>query len=322
MGARKLESRNPKPIRRRLNLKDSERPQAVVTIGVFDGVHLGHQALVRQVLDRAAALDAASVCVTFSPHPEDVLRPEAEIAHLATLSERTALLRALGVTDVLVFEFTRELSQLSPEQFLDLLLKRFRLRELWIGTDFALGRNRSGGPERLAAIGRQHHFTVHQFPPVEIEGAVISSSRIRQTLADGRVDEANRLLGRPYRLTGTVVEGDRRGRQLGFPTANVSLTERLAVPADGIYAVWVRVAGESDSRPGAASIGVRPTFGWGARRIEVYLIDYVGNLYGQELSIDFVAWLRPEERFESRDALVAQMRQDVRAARAILERQD
>lgn len=299
-----------------------ERLDAVVTIGVFDGVHLGHQALVRQVLRRAEAMGAQAVCVTFSPHPEDVLRPESGIVHLAPLDERTAFLSALGVSEVVVFEFTRELSQLSPEEFIDLLLARFRLRELWIGTDFALGRNRSGGPETLAAIGRQHGFTVHQFPPVEIEGETISSSRIRNALAEGHVDEAARLLGRPYRISGKVVVGDRRGRTLGYPTANLSLTERLAVPADGIYAVWARVAGEDVSRPGAASIGVRPTFGGGRRQIEVFLIDYDGDLYGRELIVDFVARLRGEEMFDSAEALIAQMNEDVRAARAVLGQED
>lgn len=300
----------------------SDLPEAVATIGVFDGVHLGHQALVRRILERAALRGAMSACVTFSPHPEDVLRPDSDIVHLATLPERAELLKALGVSEVVVFQFTHALSQLSPEEFLDLLLARFRLRELWIGSDFALGRNRSGTPDRLASIGAEHGFTVHQFPPVEIEGKVISSSRIRQAIGSGHVEEAGRLLGRPYRLTGTVVEGDRRGRLLGFPTANISLGERLALPGDGIYAVWVRIVGESDLRPGAASIGVRPTFGIGRRQIEVFLIDFEGDLYGRELALDFTARLRDEEMFDSVDALIAQMHEDVRSARSILDQAD
>lgn len=297
-------------------------PEAVATIGVFDGVHLGHQALVQRVLERAAASSARSACITFSPHPEDVLRPDSEITHLATLRDRTQLLERLGISDVVVFEFTRALSQLSPEEFVDLLLARFRLRELWIGSDFALGRDRTGGPERLAAIGREHLFSVHQFPPVEIDGEVISSSRIRRALAEGHVEEAGRLLGRPYRLTGVVVEGDRRGRTIGFPTANIALGERLAVPRDGIYAARVRISGETDVRPAAVSIGVRPTFGGGRRQIEAYLVDFDADLYRQEVAVDFVAHLRPELRFDSVEALVAQMNDDVRAARAILNGED
>ncbi len=296
--------------------------EAVATIGVFDGVHLGHQALIHQVITQASRLGVESVCVTFTPHPEDVLRPQIEIAHLATLDDRLALLKSLGISEVALFEFTLALSQLSPEEFIDLLLARFRLRQLWIGSDFALGRGRSGSPERLAEIGAEKGFTVHQFPPVVIEEQVISSSRIRQALAGGHVEEAGRLLGRLYRLTGIVVDGDHRGSTLGFPTANLSLRERLCLPADGIYAVWVRIAGEKDAHPGAASIGIRPTFGAGERRIEVYLIGFDGDLYGQDLSMEFVARLRGEERFDSTRALVAQMIEDVKATKAILGKED
>jgi riboflavin kinase / FMN adenylyltransferase len=297
-------------------------PETVATIGVFDGVHLGHQALVHQVISQAARLSAWSVCVTFTPHPEDVLRPQTEIAHLATLEDRLALLKSLGVSEVAVLEFTPALSRLSPEEFIDLLLARFKLRQLWIGSDFALGRNRSGSPERLAEIGREKGFTVHQFPPVVIEGQAVSSSRIRQALAGGHVEEAGRLLGRLYKLTGTVVEGDHRGVTLGFPTANLSMRERLCLPADGIYAVWVRIGDEEDAHPGAASIGLRPTFGPGERRIEVYLIGFDGDLYGSELSMELVARLRGEERFDSARALTAQMIEDVKAAKAILGKED
>lgn len=299
--------------------RKSDLPEAVATIGVFDGVHLGHQALIHQVITQASRVGAESACVTFTPHPEDVLRPQTEIAHLATLDDRLSLLKSLGVSEVVVFEFTPVLAQLSPEEFIDLLLARFRLRQLWIGSDFALGRNRSGGPERLAEIGREKGFTIHQFPPVVIEGQAVSSSRIRQALVGGHVEEAGRLLGRLYKLTGMVVEGDHRGVTLGFPTANVALRERLALPADGIYAVWVRIGNEKDAHPGAASIGIRPTFGGGERRIEVYLIGFDGDLYGMELSMEFVARLRGEERFDSAGALVAQMIEDVKAAKAILQ---
>lgn len=299
--------------------RDNDLPEAVATIGVFDGVHLGHQALIHQIIVHASRLGAKSVCVTFTPHPEDVLRPQSEIAHLAALDDRLDLLKSLGVSEVVVFEFTPALSQLSPEEFIDLLLARFRLRQLWIGSDFALGRNRSGSPERLAEIGNEKGFTIHQFPPVVIEGEVISSSRIRQALAGGRVEEAGRLLGRPYKLTGKVVAGDHRGITLGFPTANLALRERLALPADGIYAVWVRIGNEKDTHPGAASIGIRPTFGVGERRVEVYLIGFDGDLYGKDLSMEFVARLRGEERFDSTGALIAQMIEDVKVAKAILQ---
>lgn len=331
-------------------------PRAVATIGVFDGVHLGHQALVRKVVERAQRLRARSVCVTFSPHPDEVLRPESEIAHLAPLQDRLELIRSLGVSEVALLEFTPSLARMSPEQFMDLLLASFRLEELWVGSDFALGRGRAGSPERLAVIGRERGFQVLQFPPVEVGGQVVSSSRIRRLLAEGRVGDARQLLGRPYRLRGVVVEGDRRGRLLAFPTANLSVGERLCIPGDGVYAGWCQTGrgagaaslrrnrdevglegggeamvgvsdaghesrGATDTRrwyPAVANVGVRPTFEGKRRQVEIHLIGFEGDLYREELAVDFVACLRGERRFESAAALAAQIREDVRMARGIL----
>jgi riboflavin kinase/FMN adenylyltransferase len=292
-------------------------PEAVVTIGVFDGVHLGHQALIRKVVERAEQLGVVSGCVTFSPHPEDVLRPDSDIAHLAAVEDRLEAIKALGVSEVEVLAFTPSLAKKSPEEFIDLLLKRFRLVELWVGSDFALGRGRSGTPERLAAIGREKGFEVCTFPPVVVGGQVVSSSRIRRLLAEGLVEEAARLLGRQYRLRGRVVPGDGRGRTLGFATANLSVPERMCVPDNGVYAVWARVDRE-EYRPAVANIGVRPTFDGGARQIEVHLMDYGEELYGRELAVDFVARLRSEQRFDSATALVEQIGKDVAHARALL----
>lgn len=292
---------------------ENSRIKAVATIGVFDGVHLGHRALIGRVVQRATELGAQSACVTFSPHPEDVLRPERQVPFLATLEDRLALIRALGVSDVVLMEFTPSLARFSPEEFLGMLVQRFRLAELWIGADFALGRARAGSPARLAAIGAANGFDVRRFPPVEVAGDVVSSTRIRLLLTDGRVDEARRLLGRPYRLRGEIVVGDRRGRLLGFATANLSVSERLCIPSDGVYAVTCRTGG-SDVHPGVANIGVRPTFGSDRRQVEIHLIGYEGDLYGQQLAVDFVARLRGERRFESAAALVEQIQQDVREA--------
>ena len=290
---------------------------AVVTIGVFDGVHLGHQALISTVARRAAELGVTSGCVTFSPHPEDVLRPESDITHLAAVEDRLSAIKALGVAEVVVMEFTAALSQLTPEEFLDLLANRFRLRELWIGSDFALGKGRSGTPERLAAIGRESGFEVFRFPPVEIGGKVVSSSRIRQLLAEGQVREAAELLGRRYRLRGHVVSGDGRGRTLGFATANLAPKQRMCVPRDGVYVVWVETA-SGELYEGVANIGVRPTFHGKRRQIEVHLLDYQGELYDQPMVVDFVARLRDERCFESPAALVEQIGRDVAQARALL----
>ncbi|MHB0869778.1 MAG: bifunctional riboflavin kinase/FAD synthetase [Chloroflexota bacterium] len=293
-------------------------PEVVATIGVFDGVHLGHQALIRRVVERAALLGVPSACVTFSPHPEDVLRPDSDIAHLASLQDRLAIIEGLGISRVVVLEFTHDLSQLSPEEFLGLLEQRFRLRELWIGSDFALGRGRSGTPERLAAIGLEKGFAVCPFPPVELRGQVVSSSRLRRLLVAGEVEEAALLLGRSYRLRGLVISGDGRGRTIGFATANLAPDERMCVPGDGVYAVRARVEEEGEDRPGVANVGVRPTFGESGRQIEIHLLDFGGELYGKRLAVDFAARLRGEQRFETVDALKAQIAEDVRRARAVL----
>ncbi len=291
--------------------------EAVITIGVFDGVHLGHQALIRKVVERAAQRGMVSGCVTFSPHPEDVLRPRSDIAHLAAVEDRLATIKDLGISQVVVVEFTAALSQMLPEDFIGMLEEQFRLRELWVGADFALGRGRSGTPERLAAIGRERGFEVWTLPPVEIGGQVVSSSRIRRLLADGDVEAASLLLGRLYRLRGMVGSGDARGRTLGFATANLVPAERMCVPANGVYAVWARVDHE-EPRMAVANIGVRPTFDGQLRQIEVHLLDYAGDLYSRGLAIDFVARLRDELRFESANSLVEQIGRDVARTRQLL----
>jgi riboflavin kinase / FMN adenylyltransferase len=294
-----------------------QRKPAVVTIGVFDGVHLGHQQLLGNVVESSRRMHAESVCVTFDPHPDEVLRPGAAMVHLTSLEDRLALVRAAGITEIVLLEFTLELAQLSPEEFMGFLLRRFQLRELWVGSDFALGKGRSGSAERLAAIGAEHSFRVIELPPVEIEGQVVSSSRIRRFLADGQVESAAQLLGRPHRVAGEVVRGDGRGRGLGFPTANVAVDDRIALPGDGVYAVTCSMHGH-DTMPGVASIGVRPTFDGSDRRLEVHLLGFDGDLYGQRLSTDFVAFLRGEERFESAEELIRQMREDARQAEVAL----
>ena len=294
-----------------------DRPRAVITIGVFDGVHLGHQMLIRRVVERAAELGVEAGCVTFHPHPEDVLRPESDIPHLGALEDRLEAIRELGISLVEVIPFTWVLARETPEQFVDRLLTRFILRELWVGSDFALGRGRSGTPDRLARIGMVRGFRVFTVPPVEWGGEVVSSSRIRALLAEGRVEEAAELLGRPYRLRGRVVPGDGRGRHLGFATANLAVDERLCVPGNGVYAVWAVLDGEQP-RPAVANVGLRPTFDGSTRSIEVHLLDFADDLYGRLLAVDFVARLRGERRFGSVDALVEQIRQDITSARLLL----
>ncbi len=289
-----------------------------VAVGVFDGLHRGHQALIARAVARAAG--GRCVAVSFDPHPDLVLAKEfLARAPLTPIPEKQERLAALGA-ELHVLPFTRELAALSPEAFVDEHLVR-PLRPSWlvVGEDFALGRGRAGDVARLRAIGRESAFEVEAVPLLSDGGEPITSTRIRELLAAGRVAEAGSLLGRRYTLAGHVVRGDGIGRKLGWPTANLRLHEEKCLPSLGIYAVWARIAGEDRWRPGAMSIGVRPTFGGQAVTLEVHLMDWEGDLYGRELEVQFVDWLRPELSFDGVEALVAAIAADVALARQRLE---
>lgn len=285
-----------------------------VAVGVFDGLHRGHQALVARAVARAAG--DRCVAVSFDPHPDLVLAREFRaLPPLTPLSEKQERLAALGA-ELHVLAFTRELAALTPEAFVEThLVTPFRPGWLVVGEDFALGRGRSGDVPRLRALGQRHGFEVEPVPLLAEAGAVISSSRIRELLRAGRVADAATLLGRRFSLSGHVVHGDGMGRRLGWPTANLRLHEEKCLPSLGIYAVWARVDGAAGWLPGAMSVGVRPTFGGQAVTLEVHLIDWEGDLYGREVEVQFVEWLRPELRFDGAEALVEAIREDVRQAR-------
>lgn len=291
------------------------RPPVVATIGAFDGIHRGHQVLLRRVVERAGQLGLGSLCVTFDPHPDLVLYPERRLTYLSDRAEKERVLAELGLDHVLVFEFTRELSMLSPEEFLGLVQERYRLAELWVGSDFALGRGRSGTVATLAELGRAHGFEMHVLPPQRVDHEIISSTAIRTLLSQGEVRHANRLLGRRYRVTGRVVEGARRGRQLGFPTANIRPDPRRTLPADGVYAAVVPIDG-TEWRA-VVNLGGRPTFEEGERLLEAHLLDFSGELYGRDLSVELVERIREVKRFESIDALRDQISRDAEAARNV-----
>ena len=288
-----------------------------VAVGVFDGLHIGHRALFERARDRAQG--NACVAVSFEPHPDVVLAREFRpMAPLTPLPEKRARLARMGV-DLHVLAFTRELAALEPEAFVtQYLVAPFAPRWLVVGEDFALGRGRAGTVARLRELGGGHGFEVEAVPLERRDGEPVTSTRIRALLAEGRVAEAARLLGRSYGFTALVVGGDRKGRTLGFPTANLRLHDEQQVPAHGIYAVWARIAGEATWRMGAMSVGVRPTFGGGLRTLEVFLLDFEGDLYGRDLTVEFAAWLRPEQAFPGPEELVRAMRADVDAARAHL----
>ena len=298
----------------------SPGPPVALTIGVFDGVHRGHQVLIGEAVRRARLLGGQCIALTFYPHPRAVLMPGATVYELTSFTERLELIAALGVDVVATLEFTRALSMLSAEAFIELAQQHIALRELVVGSDFALGRNRAGTVPRLREIGQGRGFAVHAIEPIDLGGIRVSSSKVREVIAAGDIETATRLLGRFPRLEGIVVAGHKRGRTLGFPTANLALTAPYLLPANGIYAVYAETDGTS--LPGVANIGTRPTFGDNDRLVEVYVLDFDGDLYGRRLGVHLVKRLRDEVRFASVGALVEQMRRDAAAARAALAVQD
>ena len=300
--------------RQRLNRASPDR-ETVITIGVFDGVHWGHSHLLRRLIQLARP-DCQPAVLTFSNHPITVLRPGRQVAFITTPEQKADLLHQQGIELVVSLEFTTELAQLTAREFVGLLVKELRMKGLVIGPDFALGRNREGSAEVLQALGREMGFWVEILEPMLLDGVLVKSRVIRQTITDGEVETAARLLGREYSLTGRVVAGDRRGRELGFPTANLDIAPVMAQPGDGIYAAWAVVDGVR--RPAATSIGVRPTFGLTQRLLEVYILDFEGDLYGKDLEVQFVAKLRDQETFPNLEALVEQINRDVADTRLAL----
>jgi riboflavin kinase / FMN adenylyltransferase len=299
------------------------RGPSVVSVGVFDGLHLGHRAILERAIARARERAARAVVVSFEPHPDVVLRPGPfhAPAPLTPLEEKRERLLAMGVDELEVIPFTRELARLEPEDFVrEYLVRPFHPLALVVGKDFALGRGRSGDVKRLAAIGEVEGFEVEPVPLLDLEGERVSSTRIRELLSAGKVAEAARLLGRRYSLEGTVVTGHGMGRALGFPTANLRLHEEKLLPSDGIYAGWAAFGERREWRPAALSIGVRPTFDGRERQIEAFVLDWSGDLVGHEMGIELVDWIRPELRFESAAALIEAMGEDVAETRRRLAR--
>ena len=294
-------------------------PGTVLTIGAFDGVHRGHQALIGQVVARARASGRRSVVVTFHPHPAMVLAPERAPRYLTTPGEKVALLEGLGVDLVVLLPFSRKMASTPAREFMASLAHNLRFRELWVGTDFALGRGREGDVSRLRELGHDLGYEVYLFDPLQEGEEPVSSSRIRALLAEGRVEQASHLLGRYPSLSGEVVYGAQRGHTLGFPTANLEVRPERAVPANGVYAVFAVLG--SERYPAVANVGVRPSFDNGNRTVETHIFDFTQEIYGCDLVVEFVARLRDERRFEDIDDLVSQIARDSETARNILQRE-
>jgi riboflavin kinase/FMN adenylyltransferase len=281
-----------------------------LAIGVFDGVHLGHQAVVRSLSGNVAAL-------TFEPHPLAIIAPDRVPARLTSLEQRTGYLRAIGTVAVVAVKFNEELRGLSPAMFVDELARIFPdLKEIAIGEGWSFGRNREGNAARLSELAETHGFHVHAIAPVSLDGALVSSTRVREAIVQRRFDEAARCLGRPYAVTGTVIPGEARGRTIGFPTANLGAVEQL-LPPRGVYAVRVRVREESFR--GVMNLGRRPTFtSNGVDSLEVHLLEGGRDLYGEEMELSGFAWIRDERKFDHVEALKAQIARDAEQARHLL----
>jgi riboflavin kinase/FMN adenylyltransferase len=286
---------------------------SVVAIGSFDGVHRGHQAIIRLAVHRAQHYAVPAVAITFDRHPQEVLQPEHPPAYLSTLTSRLHLLLQAGLRDVLVLRFDRQFAALHPEAFLQSVLQRhLNARHIVVGRDFRFGHRRLGDVAYLEEAQARFGFTVEAVSDVLYQGERISSSRIRRALLDGEVQQAAAMLGRAYVLEGIVVRGQRLGRKLGYPTVNLRLLAPQVVPRDGIYAGRLLRLRTGEQYPAAISIGVRPTVDGRARTIEAYLLGFGGDLYGEEVHLAFFHRLRDERKFESLEALKAQMERDVR----------
>jgi riboflavin kinase / FMN adenylyltransferase len=306
----------------------AEHQPITITIGNFDGIHKGHQRLMHELCTMAQKLNCTPTLVTFSPHTLIVVRPDIYVEYLTTLEEKLALTRQYGaVADSVVIHFTSAVAAMSAGEFLDELNMHFPIRGMVVGANFSLGHKRMGDVAFLEHYGQEHQIVVRAVALEADEHARISSTRIRTLVKEGQVDEANELLGHPLAMGGWVVHGDERGKLLGFPTANLLPDSHRLLPANGVYAVRVRVdsAGEGDERTnssvynGVANIGIRPTFNGTERKVEVHLLDVDLDLYEKYLSIEFVARLRNEQRFPGIDALKAQIAADVQQGRKILQ---
>jgi len=283
-----------------------------LAIGVFDGVHLGHQAVVKSLQGRIAAL-------TFEPHPLAIIAPDRVPPRLTTLEQKVAYMRAQGTVAVIAVKFDDVLRNLSPEAFVDEIARIFPdLAQVAIGEGWSFGRNRAGNATRLAELARAHGFGVKAIAPVMLDGAPVSSTRIREAILTRRFDEAARLLGRSYAIIGKVIHGDERGRTIGFPTANLGDVEQL-LPPRGVYAVRARVAGNLTKYRAVMNLGNRPTFtSNGVDSLEVHILDFDADLYEQKLWVSDMVWLRNEMAFPNADALKAQIAEDIARARVVL----
>ncbi|MFK8028743.1 MAG: bifunctional riboflavin kinase/FAD synthetase [Gammaproteobacteria bacterium] len=291
---------------------------SVVTIGNYDGVHLGHRALLDNVTAQSKQLNLPSCVMSFEPMPSEFFGAAKSPGRLSTWRERYLQLKAAGIDVLFLTPFSQAIANLTPEQFVrDVLVNKLHVKLLYVGDDFRFGKGRAGGVDELRDMGERYDFSLAQLPSQCVGGERVSSSLIREALLDGRLERAAKLLGRPYSMSGRVIRGQQLGRTLGFPTANIH-PRRNSLPMSGIFAIRVTGAGLRDA-PAVANLGFRPTVGGGDALLEAHVFDFDGDLYGHRLQVDFVAKLRDEEHFESLDEMVVQMDVDAAEARTILD---
>ncbi|NBB85581.1 MAG: bifunctional riboflavin kinase/FAD synthetase [Bacteroidetes bacterium] len=308
----------------------AHHPQSVVTVGTFDGVHAGHQQILERVKNRAAAQEAESTLLSFDPHPREVLR-DAPMPLLTTVEERGELLEGVGIDRFVVLPFTERFSEMPPEAYVrEILVNRIGLVEIIVGYDHSFGHKGEGDGQTLRRLGAQYGFRVEIISKQVVDRAKVSSTRIRELVGGtGEVAEARRLLTRPYRLSGTVVEGEKRGRTIGFPTANLGgIPPRKIFPARGVYAAAVTGAAApaasviAKQQPAMVNVGYRPTFNGTDQTVEAHLLDFTGDLYGEELQLHFLERIRDERSFDGPEALVAQLKKDRAACEAIFSKNE
>ncbi|MCD6390735.1 MAG: bifunctional riboflavin kinase/FAD synthetase [Dehalococcoidia bacterium] len=290
--------------------------ETLLTIGVFDGVHAGHRYLLEKLKRKAAERNLVSGVVTFNPHPQSVLNPHNQILWLSAPEDRVKSLQRLGINLVAVLTFTQEVAKLSAREFMILVKKHLRMRGIMVGPDFTLGRGQEGNIHLLRTLGREMNFSLEVIPPCTINGEIVSSTLIRQALTQGDMGKVRRLMGHYFQIGGKVVPSDKRGRILGFPTANLDIKPQQALPSNGIYATVTQV--DDKQFHSATNIGTRPTFGKGKKTVETHLLNYKGDLYSKEIRVEFVQKLRDEQRFPSSEELKTQIEQDIQEIDAIL----
>lgn len=287
----------------------------LLTIGVFDGVHVGHRYLLSHLKDEAHKNDLKCAVVTFKNHPQSVLNQRSNIVWLDSLEKRTELIKALGIDYVVPISFTPEVSRMTATEFIVLLQHHLKMRGLIVGPDFALGRNREGTPEILRSLGTDMGFSVEVMSPLVIETEIVSSSLIREALAEGEISKVTRMLTRPFAFSGTVVRGDRRGRKLGFKTANLEIRPDQASPANGVYATVSHF--DNIVKSSITNIGLRPTFGGEKRLIETHILDFNEDMGDINLTVEFIERIRDELHFDSEKELIARIKKDIEQARSV-----